>query len=245
MKCAAQYHRDNPTQRQCKRCSRPFQCLVIGKKMFCSRECREAAYINPNPRPLVALLAHNCKICGTEFFNKKLHVAFCSRKCQVLPPAKNTTNVAATAPVDKTELLALRAKKRRDYMRQYNKGVRWSPSGKTCDVCKKQYVEKNPLQRYCSDECFRSVDAAWSARRQRRMQIGEHIDRRAVFIRDNGECHLCKQPVDFDLKWPHPMSRTLDHVIPISHGGQHTYENVRLAHMWCNTSKGNRVNYGS
>jgi 5-methylcytosine-specific restriction endonuclease McrA len=37
------------------------------------------------------------------------------------------------------------------------------------------------------------------------------------------------------------MSATLDHVVPISVGGEHTRENVRCAHLRCNARRGNRV----
>ena len=36
------------------------------------------------------------------------------------------------------------------------------------------------------------------------------------------------------------MSPSLDHVVPLSLSGAHTPENVRLAHVRCNTAKGNR-----
>jgi 5-methylcytosine-specific restriction endonuclease McrA len=58
--------------------------------------------------------------------------------------------------------------------------------------------------------------------------------------RDQWRCHLCGSAVDSDLSWPDPMSPSLDHVVPLSLGGPHTPENVRLAHVRCNTAKGNR-----
>mgnify|MGYP002740105201 CR=1 FL=1 len=34
---------------------------------------------------------------------------------------------------------------------------------------------------------------------------------------------------------------TVDHIIPISKGGQTTLENCQLAHVWCNRKKGNKI----
>ena len=33
------------------------------------------------------------------------------------------------------------------------------------------------------------------------------------------------------------MAASLDHIIPLSQGGTHTYNNVQLAHFLCNISK--------
>lgn len=34
---------------------------------------------------------------------------------------------------------------------------------------------------------------------------------------------------------------SIDHVIPVSKGGLHSWENVKLAHRKCNTRKGNHM----
>ena len=62
-----------------------------------------------------------------------------------------------------------------------------------------------------------------------------------VFERDKWLCGLCGTSVDQELLWPDPMSKSLDHIRPLSLRGDHSYENVQLAHLRCNISKGNRV----
>ena len=32
-------------------------------------------------------------------------------------------------------------------------------------------------------------------------------------------CGICGKPVDFSLKYPHPLSPCIDHIIPIAKGG--------------------------
>ena len=60
-----------------------------------------------------------------------------------------------------------------------------------------------------------------------------------IFERDGWVCQICKQRVPKDKKAPHPLSPTLDHIIPMScEGGDHVPENVRLAHFECNWKRG-------
>lgn len=59
----------------------------------------------------------------------------------------------------------------------------------------------------------------------------EVVDSRVVFERDKGVCGICQKDVDVTSKWE------VDHIIPISKGGAHSYENVQLAHRKCNRSK--------
>lgn len=81
--------------------------------------------------------------------------------------------------------------------------------------------------------------------RRRARKAGTSSPDRPVLLseireRDKNRCHLCRKRVS-SKPYPHPMSASLDHVIPLSHDeGHHVPENVRLAHLVCNTAKGNR-----
>ena len=55
-------------------------------------------------------------------------------------------------------------------------------------------------------------------------------------------CGICGQPVDPALKYPHPMSRCIDHIIPISRGGHPSdLANLQLAHWTCNRQKADLI----
>ncbi|MEW6059762.1 MAG: HNH endonuclease [Actinomycetota bacterium] len=56
------------------------------------------------------------------------------------------------------------------------------------------------------------------------------LTRRAVFARDDWVCQYCGAPAE-----------NLDHVVPRSRGGEHTWENVVAACRRCNSKKENRL----
>ena len=65
----------------------------------------------------------------------------------------------------------------------------------------------------------------------------EYVDRRRVFIRDRWRCGICRLPVDKRLRYPDQRSASLDHIVPMSKGGGHTYINTQCAHLDCNLRK--------
>jgi len=66
----------------------------------------------------------------------------------------------------------------------------------------------------------------------------ESVNRLAVFERDGWFCGICGLGIDPGLRWPDRGSASLDHIVPLSIGGDHTYMNVQASHLWCNLSKG-------
>lgn len=69
----------------------------------------------------------------------------------------------------------------------------------------------------------------------------EPFDPREVYDRDGWICGICDGAVDPALAFPASGSVSLDHVVPVSHGGPHTRENTRCSHLGCNSKRGNRV----
>lgn len=55
-------------------------------------------------------------------------------------------------------------------------------------------------------------------------------------------CGICGKPVDMSLKYPHPLSACVDHIIPIAKGGHPSdMANLQLAHWTCNRSKSDKM----
>ncbi len=55
-----------------------------------------------------------------------------------------------------------------------------------------------------------------------------------VYKADLGVCTICKA-------WVKPKHASMDHIIPLSKGGTHTWPNIQLVHLVCNLRKGNRT----
>jgi 5-methylcytosine-specific restriction endonuclease McrA len=87
-------------------------------------------------------------------------------------------------------------------------------------------------QRWHSERLTVPVPTVIRLRRYVRVPYRRRIalSRRAVFARDLNRCQYCGDGAE-----------NLDHVVPRSRGGTHTWENVVAACRPCNTRKGNRT----
>jgi 5-methylcytosine-specific restriction endonuclease McrA len=71
---------------------------------------------------------------------------------------------------------------------------------------------------------------------------GAYEKARQVILKTQTHCGICGKPVDFSYKYPHPLSPTVDHIIPINKGGHPTdISNLQLAHRCCNREKSDKL----
>jgi 5-methylcytosine-specific restriction endonuclease McrA len=91
--------------------------------------------------------------------------------------------------------------------------------------------------------CLRAKRSDYALDRSTKIKSNfvEHVDRLTVYERDGWICQICMSPIDRELKFPARMSPSVDHIVPVSHGGDHSYENVRASHLTCNIKRGNRT----
>ena len=111
-------------------------------------------------------------------------------------------------------------------------------------------------QRYCSIECSnkRNNRIKEINKRKRLRENGKvnwDISLSKLIKRDKNICHICGEKcnkkdyiIDEDNNFIVGKSYpSIDHVIPVSKGGTHTWDNVKLAHHYCNTIKSDNEVY--
>jgi hypothetical protein len=110
-----------------------------------------------------------------------------------------------------------------------------------CLGCGKAWTDYQGRQP--SGYCNHCQDRRWAAdsRHKRRAwkaaaNVVEVISPDVVFKRDHYRCQLCGAKTNG--KHPHPRSPTIDHIVPLALGGDHSYLNVQCACYACNTRKG-------
>ncbi len=85
-----------------------------------------------------------------------------------------------------------------------------------------------------------------AVKRNRPDQDGAHRlaferNKKKIFATQN-VCGICGKPVDKSLRYPHPLSPCIDHIIPIAKGGHPSdIENLQLAHWTCNRQKSDKL----
>ena len=138
-----------------------------------------------------------------------------------------------------------------------------------CEICGKPYtvrefIESAGLKKacdsgVCSGECRRikqnrSVRASRKRRgvrdnhRHRARKLGlaydPSITLKKLVERNGLKCAICGEMCDWNdhtwSKYSGPMYPSIDHIIPMSKGGPHVWENVQVAHIICNSEKSNK-----
>lgn len=81
--------------------------------------------------------------------------------------------------------------------------------------------------------------------RRRAVKIGamsENVTIEGLIARDGTKCCYCEVELIFDkMETYTPRKASIEHVVPMIRGGQHTWGNVKLACLSCNLSKNSRL----
>lgn len=231
---------------ECRRGSREHTkvCIVCGKEfvttrsrtLTCSEECSKAnerendnrtyrqryKKKNPDARTMEQVLADSAK-----------------RKERI---AKERKERAEAKEAERKKILAKKEKIKAAniaYWQEYN-------AFHVCAVCGEVYTAHHPFSKYCSSKCARKLYKKRD--RYNGITVDADITLEALARRDNNTCQICGGAVDWDDKktingtvicgnnYP-----SIDHIMPISKGGLHSWDNVQLAHRYCNTLKCDKV----
>lgn len=156
-----------------------------------------------------------CDVCGGTFFGI-LYAKYCSRECEL-------------------------ESGRRRYEQYMTEKV--GERAYVCLECGRSFEAPygNKRRRFCSDACARRYHGRIHKKQRRALKktngAVERIDPLQVYERDGWICGICGKRVRRECEYPHPMSPSLDHIVPLAHNGAHTLSNVQLAHRKCNIEK--------
>lgn len=205
--------------RTCEVCGQQYRHTYTGQRT-CGRACgvtlkRTVTGAMPNAWPASPVLIRDCLGCARVFVARSTSRTYCSTPCA------RTAERARYQP--KAGQVVARTCGR------CNVPIAWLVTG------------SGRPPKHCGP-CATVVRRDVSSRRRARLRGAdvEQIDRPYVFDRDGWRCQLCGKAVPRGKAHPHPLSASLDHVVPLASGGDHVTSNVQLAHLRCNVRKGAR-----
>jgi len=185
---------------------------------YCSRRCRSrVSYLAKKAagtltKPPKPPTERSCEVCAGVFTAKRSDARFCSEKC-----AESVRGCCSANGCDR--------------------GVR---ARGMCAMHWRRWARAEGREVSVWDDRRRN-----NYHRRRAREQGSASGSRAfladVLERDGSSCSLCGESVDLSLTWPDQLSKSIDHVVPLSKGGSHDLSNCRLAHLGCNVRKGNRA----
>lgn len=118
-----------------------------------------------------------------------------------------------------------------------------------CSGCGQSYslFTASKDRKFCGTYCSKiAARTAAKARRRARERRADNPGITWLYVanRDNWQCQGCKckciKPEGLNL----PNEATLDHILPLSKGGQHTKQNAQLLCRKCNSNKSDRITHG-
>lgn len=232
------------------------------------RPCRRATPKPPKVYkrgPYTGVSHRTCEVCGQQYRAKMKTQRTCGRACGVQINAHYERISQARRNFPTTHLqwrpcricdawmsrpglvMCSDECRREDARRQsaYAFVSQAKPTTRPCIDCGQDYTTKVARNAGLCAACRRARQKAkyGTTYRSRVRYFGgayEPVDRLSVFARDDWTCQICGDPVLRGVEAPHPLSVSLDHIVPLARGGDHTYDNTQCAHLACNVAKGAR-----
>lgn len=175
-----------------------------------------------------------CVVCGVEHMSGRRDGKYCSDTCKGLDYQGRPGPAATTGQTWTRRQRALIAL---HWAAKGQRGRAWAVG--SCARCGDTFTtpaKGERTARFCSPSCL----ARHKRARRRAAERGverEWYSRHYVFMRDGWRCHICQRSVDRTKTAPHPDAPTIDHLVPLAHGGPDTAANVATAHFACNSAR--------
>lgn len=189
------------------------------RRKFCSPACKSAWHHARKP-PEAQRGLRPCEFCGWTFMGNHAGHRFCDPRCAM---AARGLDRGLRISCDRFSVIL--------WQDCQDCGRTWPSSfaqNIRCPDCK--VVHRRAVKRMRN-----------AFRRGAPTETGEVIADLEIFERDGWTCQLCGEPVLPFIKGLHPRQATLDHVVPVSRGGEHVASNLQLAHLGCNSAKRDRM----
>lgn len=181
---------------------------------FCSKKCCGASRTANRKEEWIHWWFRDCPVCGERFVTTRQNQRLCGKStCAVLDARKRSS-------IGYTHKCA---------------------GERVCSECGDKYTVGAGGKRrlFCSDRCSRASCNRTRRARERCGSTGHETPRFIeIWLRDHGTCQICGLPIDRKVKCPNAFGVTLDHRWPLSQHGDHSEDNLQLAHFFCNVAKG-------
>ncbi len=184
-------------------------------------------------KPRHVRAGRECEICGVTFKATGWMVRTCSRACGGILQSRNHPP-AEPKPRSCRVYVRVCSECERTFFGRSPKSERCSAACKR--KAQSRLTSASIMRRYNSDPGFRDrVIADAQARRAEALGLGSRkIALSYLGDRDGWVCRICRKKIT-DRR-----QASMDHIIPLSKGGEHTLRNVQIAHRSCNSGKNNR-----
>jgi len=208
--------------RVCIVCGIEFTQVGAGRpRKTCSKPCKNKRD-SRNATARRPKFNRNCTICDKLFTTGRKDQVTCSRDCSQ----------------ERMKIVSLQKWREQQANRPAYKIT-------TCKWCEQELQVPSNFQGVIKyhEACKKPArQASYRVKSIRRQGVtnGRIISHDEVAQRDNFRCYLCNEPVDMELPRTSRYGATLDHVIPLTKGGQDSLDNVRLAHWICNIRKSDK-----
>ena len=118
-----------------------------------------------------------------------------------------------------------------------------TPGYRTCTICHKtEWVEERSQAKFCSNRCRNKSPKAklWDKNRRHKIRsksLSQLICLDELMKRHRNRCKQCNTLCVKPEGYNHPNEGTIDHIMPLSKGGLHLWNNVQLLCRQCNSAK--------